>query len=190
MRTIKKWQEPIYAIGGFGPGFMYQLVLTYLLYFYRPAQARIETGALVFAPAGAYALGMLLARVLDGVLDIPIAGWTDNMKSRWGRRRPLMVLGIIPAIICFVLLWFPPFTGVNLGPDGHWANAVYIAVVSSLYFFFHTLIISRLSRKSCLMSSRVFAWQAGRRYSTPAASSWCSWLRPFCSTVLACAARP
>lgn len=141
MRTIKKWQEPIYAIGGFGPGFMYQLVLTYLLYFYRPAQARIETGALVFAPAGAYALGMLLARVLDGVLDIPIAGWTDNMKSRWGRRRPLMVLGIIPAIICFVLLWFPPFTGTNLGPDGHWANAVYIAVVSSLYFFFHTLII-------------------------------------------------
>jgi len=87
MKTIKKWQEPIYAIGGFGPGFMYQLVLTYLLYFYRPAQARIETGALVFAPAGAYALGMLLARVLDGVLDIPIAGWTDNMKSRWGRRR-------------------------------------------------------------------------------------------------------
>ena len=45
MKTIKKWQEPIYAIGGFGPGFMYQVVLTYLLYYYRPAQARIEAGA-------------------------------------------------------------------------------------------------------------------------------------------------
>jgi len=141
MKTIKKWQEPIYAIGGFGPGFMYQLVLTYLLYFYRPAQARIEAGALVFAPAAGYALGLLVARVLDGVVDIPIAGWTDNMKNRWGRRRPMMLLGIIPAIICFVLLWFPPFTGVNLGPDGHWGNAVYMAVISSLYFFFHTFII-------------------------------------------------
>ena len=140
MKTIKKWQEPIYAIGGFGPGFMYQLVLTYLLYFYRPAQARIETGALVFAPALGYAVGMFVARVLDGIVDIPIASWTDNMKSRWGRRRPLMVLGIIPVAICFVLLWFPPVIGAELGTDGHWLNAVYVAVISSLYFFFYTLI--------------------------------------------------
>ena len=28
-----------------------------------------------------------------------------------------------------------------MGPDGHWGNAVYVAVVSSLYFFFHTFII-------------------------------------------------
>jgi GPH family glycoside/pentoside/hexuronide:cation symporter len=141
MKTIKKWQEPIYAIGGFGPGFMYQVVLTYLLYYYRPAQARIEMGALVFAPAAAFAFGLLIARVLDGVVDLPIAGWTDNMRSRWGRRRPLMLLGMIPTVICFVLLWYPPFTGQSVGPDGHWGNAVYVAVVSSLYFFFHTLII-------------------------------------------------
>lgn len=141
MKTIKKWQEPIYAIGGFGPGFMYQVVLTYLLYYYRPAQARIEAGALVFAPAAAYAAGMLIARILDGIVDIPIANWTDNMKSRWGRRRPMMLLGILPAIACFVLLWFPPFTGNSLGAEGHWGNAVYVAVISSLYFFFHTFII-------------------------------------------------
>jgi len=141
MKTIKKWQEPIYAIGGFGPGFMYQVVLTYLLYFYRPAQARIAVGALVFAPAAAYAAGMFVARLLDGVVDIPIATFTDNMKSRWGRRRPVMLLGIIPTIIFFVLLWFPPVTGVNLGEDGSTLNAVYVAVISSLYFFFHTSII-------------------------------------------------
>jgi GPH family glycoside/pentoside/hexuronide:cation symporter len=141
MKTIKKWQEPLYAIGGFGPGFLYQVVLTYLLYYYRPAQSRIEMGALVFAPPAAYALGMLIARSLDGLVDIPIAGWTDNMRSRWGRRRPMMLLGLIPTVICFVLLWFPPFTGQSLGPDGNWGNAVYVAVISSLYFFFHTFII-------------------------------------------------
>ncbi len=141
MKPIKKWQEPIYAIGGFGPGFLYQVVLTYLLYFYRPALARIETGALVFAPAAAFALGMLIARILDGVVDLPIASWTDNMRSRWGRRRPMMLIGLVPTVICFFLLWYPPFTGTSLGPDGHWGNAVYVAVVSSLYFFFHTFII-------------------------------------------------
>jgi len=141
VKTIKKWQEPIYAIGGFGPGFLYQVVLTYLLYYYRPAQARIEAGALVLAPAAAYALGMLVARILDGVVDLPIASWTDNMRSRWGRRRPMMLLGLIPTVICFILLWYPPLSGTSIGPDGHWGNAVYVAVVSSLYFFFHTFII-------------------------------------------------
>lgn len=140
MKQIKKWQEPFYAVGGFGPGFMYQLVLTYLLYFYRPAQAKIAGGALVFAPAAGFALGILVARVLDGIVDIPIAGWTDNMKSKWGRRRPLMMLGFIPTIIFFVLLWFPPVTGTHLGPNGHWGNVVYVAVISTCYFFFHTMI--------------------------------------------------
>jgi len=141
MKTVKRWQEPIYAIGGFGPGFMYQIVMTYLLYYYRPAFSRVEMGAIVLAPAGAYAFGMLIARILDGVVDIPIATWTDNLKSRWGRRRPLMILGFIPTILSFLLLWYPPLTGSRLGPDGHWGNAVFIAVASSLYFFFHTLIV-------------------------------------------------
>lgn len=141
MKVVKRWQEPIYAIGGFGPGFMYQIVMTYLLYYYRPAFTRIEAGALVLAPAGAYAFGMLVARILDGVVDIPIATWTDNLKSKWGRRRPLMVLGFIPTILSFLLLWYPPITGNRLGADGHWGNVVFIAIASSVYFFFHTLII-------------------------------------------------
>lgn len=141
MKQIKKWQEPIYAIGGFGPGFLYQITLTYLLYFYRPAQENIAKGALVLAPAVGYAAGMLIARIIDGVVDIPIAAWTDNMKSRWGRRRPLMVLGLVPMAISFVLLWYPPITGESLGVNGHWGNAVYVAVMSSIFFFFYTLMI-------------------------------------------------
>ena len=141
MKQLKKWQEPIYAIGGFGPGFLYQVMLTYTLYFYRPAQERLATGAAIFAPAAGYALAMLVARILDGVVDIPIAAWTDNMRSRWGRRRPLMVLGFIPMLVTYALLWYPPITGESLGTDGHWGNGLYVAVMSSLFFFFYTLVI-------------------------------------------------
>lgn len=140
MKQIKKWQEPIYAIGGFGPGFLYQLVLTYLLYYYRPAQENVAAGALILAPAGGYAAGMLVARVLDGFVDLPIAIWTDNMRSRWGRRRPLMLIGLIPTAIAFILLWYPPITGESIGINGHWGNAAYVAVVSSIFFFCYTLI--------------------------------------------------
>jgi GPH family glycoside/pentoside/hexuronide:cation symporter len=141
MKQIKKWQEPIYAIGGFGPGFLYQIVLTYLLFYYRPAQQLAGKGAVFFAPAIGFAVGMFVARLLDGIIDIPIATWTDNMKSRWGRRRPLMVIGLIPTAITFILLWYPPITGNSLGANGHWGNAAYVAIVSSLFFFFYTLII-------------------------------------------------
>ena len=141
MKPLKKWQEPIYAMGGFGPGFLYQIVLTYLLFYYRPAKSLVEAGAVVLAPAVGYAVGMFVARVLDGVIDLPIASWTDNMKSKWGRRRPLMLLGIVPTAITFILLWYPPVTGKTLGANGHWGNATYVAIVSSLFFFFYTLII-------------------------------------------------
>lgn len=141
MKKLKRWQEPIYALGSFGPGFMYQIVMTYLLYYYRPATAQIEAGALVLAPTGAYAIGMLAARILDGLVDIPIATWTDNLKSRWGRRRPLMVIGLIPTVATFILLWYPPLTGLHLEEFGHWGNAIYASVLSTIYFFFHTLII-------------------------------------------------
>lgn len=165
MKQIKKWQEPFYAIGGFGPGFMYQLVLTYLLYYYRPSEANIAAGALVFAPAAGYALGMLIARILDGVVDIPIASWTDNLRSKWGRRRPLMVLGIIPAIIFFILLWYPPITGASLGANGNWGNVLYVAIVSTGYFFFHTLLtVPYLASLSEIVTDensrvRVASWQ-------------------------------
>ena len=141
MKRLEKWQEPIYAIGSLGPGCLYQVMILYLLYFYRPAQERVVAGAVIFAPAAGYAAGMLIARALNGVVEIPLATWTDNMRSRLGRRRPLMLIGFVPLVITFALLWYPPLTGGSLGPDGHWGNALYVTVMSSLFLFFYTMII-------------------------------------------------
>lgn len=46
-----------------------------------------------------------LPRLFDAVTD-PIMGFiTDNTKSRWGRRRPYIVVGAILSGIIFALLW-------------------------------------------------------------------------------------
>lgn len=46
-----------------------------------------------------------LPRLFDAITD-PIMGFiTDNTKSRWGRRRPYIVLGAILSGIIFALLW-------------------------------------------------------------------------------------
>lgn len=46
-----------------------------------------------------------LPRLLDAVTD-PIMGFiTDNTRSRWGRRRPYIVLGAILSGVLFALMW-------------------------------------------------------------------------------------
>ena len=45
----------------------------------------------------------LLARILDGIIDIPMAAFTDKLRSRFGRRRPSLVIGLIPLILSYLL---------------------------------------------------------------------------------------
>ncbi|WP_026377350.1 MFS transporter [Aestuariibacter salexigens] len=46
-----------------------------------------------------------LPRLFDALTD-PIMGFiTDNTRSRWGRRRPYIVIGAILSGVCFALLW-------------------------------------------------------------------------------------
>jgi GPH family glycoside/pentoside/hexuronide:cation symporter len=46
-------------------------------------------------------------KVFDGIIDIPLSTFTDNLRRRWGRRRPAILLGYIPLLIAYVLFLFP-----------------------------------------------------------------------------------
>jgi len=161
MRPLKKWQEPVYALGSLGPGILNQMVLGWVLFYYRPSEAEVSrTGALVLISASAASAVWIVARILDGVCDIPIASWTDNFRSRWGRRRPMMVIGLIPMAAAFLLLWNPPARA------GHWLNALWMAVCSSAFFFFYTfVVVPYLAVLSEIASDehsrlRIASWQA------------------------------
>ena len=136
MKPLKKWQEPIYALGSLGPNILNNIVLSWILFYYRPSEAEVEReGALLLVGAAAVSAVWIAARLIDGVCDIPIASWTDNLRSRWGRRRPMMAIGLIPMAIAFALIWYPPVQGE------HWANALWMAFFSSAFFFFYTFIV-------------------------------------------------
>lgn len=53
--------------------------------------------------ASVWSIMIAISKVLDGVIDIPFAGWTDKLKSRWGKRRPAILIGMIPMMIAYVL---------------------------------------------------------------------------------------
>jgi len=163
MKQLKRWQEPLYGIGGFGATLMYQVAMSYILAFYVPTASDLAKGAVVLAPPALFGALFFVARMLDGVVDIPIATWTDNLRSRFGRRRPFMALGFLPMVVTFVLMWFPPVTAPT--PGGSALNTVYVALMSVLFFFFYTMMaVPYLSALSEIVPDersrvRVASWQ-------------------------------
>jgi len=77
----------------------------------------------------------------------------------------MMLLGMIPAAIAFVFLWYPPVSGASLAENGSTVNAIYIAAMSSVFFFFYTLMtvpyLASLSEivKDETSRVRVASWQ-------------------------------
>lgn len=51
-------------------------------------------------------LGLSIARLWDAVFDPIVGNWSDKMDTRWGRRKPLMLAGILGAAITFVSMFF------------------------------------------------------------------------------------
>jgi glycoside/pentoside/hexuronide:cation symporter, GPH family len=53
-------------------------------------------------------LAILTALVCDAISDPIVGYWSDNFRSRWGRRHPMMYASAIPVALSFFLLWSPP----------------------------------------------------------------------------------
>jgi len=58
----------------------------------------------------AFWLGVILIipRLWDAVSDPLIGHFSDNLRTRWGRRRPLLLVGGIAVAVSFVVMWWVP----------------------------------------------------------------------------------
>lgn len=71
-------------------------------------------------------LALTLALVVDAISDPIVGYWSDNFRSRWGRRHVFMYASALPVSVCYFLLWVPP-----KGWSGD-ALFVYLAVLAVL----------------------------------------------------------
>lgn len=79
-----------------------------------------------------YAVG--LPRILDAIIDPLIGNFSDNLRTRWGRRRPLIFLGCVFASLLVGLLFSPP-RGFN-GDQLFWWFLVMCCIFYVAYAFF------------------------------------------------------
>jgi len=78
-------------------------------------------------------LALSIPRLLDAFADPLIGGISDNFQSRYGRRKPFMVVGGIGAGLTFALLW--------MMPHGWSGNAYFwwFLIISIIFFLFASL---------------------------------------------------
>ena len=93
------WQKILYASGSLGVALSYQAFATYIQFFY------ID---ILGVKASLVGIGWSIYGIWNAVND-PLAGYfSDNTRSRFGRRIPWIASTFIPVGLLFYLLWVPP----------------------------------------------------------------------------------
>lgn len=136
----KKWKEFLYAFTGFGPNFLMVLMGAYFTDAINPSALgegsyqAIMSGTCFILPA-VFPMLYAIAKAFDGIIDVPFAYITDTLSTKWGRRRPTILVCMIPMIVSFAMCWLPVFGTNQLG------NTIWITAWSLVFFSTYTMCL-------------------------------------------------
>ncbi|MBQ9803543.1 MAG: MFS transporter, partial [Lentisphaeria bacterium] len=88
-----------WGLGGWADNYTFVIVNTLFLFLY------VDYFHMDPVLAG---MALAIPRVFDAITDPIIGNWSDNFRSRWGRRRPLIAVGVVGCAILLPLYWLPP----------------------------------------------------------------------------------
>ena len=106
--------------------------------------------------AGVAGLLLLLSKLYDAVTD-PLMGWiTDRTKSKWGRRRPWLIIGGVGTAMAFIYLFNVP-SNISV------ITAIFIGLIaySTFYTIFNVPYLAMPAEMSTLPleRTRLVAWR-------------------------------
>lgn len=76
---------------------------------------------------------LMLLRAWDALTDPVMGNISDNTRTRWGRRRPYLLVGAITTALLYPLFWYMP------EHYGETAKAAYLIIVGIVFFTSFTL---------------------------------------------------
>ncbi|MHA1254207.1 MAG: MFS transporter [Promethearchaeota archaeon] len=119
-----KGQKWSFGMGSFSQWFVQVSFNVWVFSFYFTA---------VGLPVAWIMLAYIIWTVWNAIND-PLIGYiSDRTQTRWGRRKPFIILGTIPVLIIEIILWMPP-------TDSHFVTFLYLLLMLVLYDTFYTMI--------------------------------------------------
>lgn len=94
-----------YAMGAIAYGIKDNGFSVFLLLYYNQ---------IIGLDAGLVGLMLLLALLLDALIDPAVGHWSDRTRTRWGRRHPWLYISALPIFLGWLALWMPPDVGQEL----------------------------------------------------------------------------
>lgn len=133
----KRWQVYLYGCTGLGINMLNLIVGSYLCSALLVGGFDLNAKEWTYLNkdiviAGLWSVFILIAKVLDGVIDIPVSSVLDKIRSKWGRRRPGILIGFIPMIIAYLLFLVP------LNKEATLLNTIWFAAVLCIYYVTYT----------------------------------------------------
>ena len=81
-----------------------------------------------------WSIMVTLAKVIDAVIDIPLATFSDRLGTKWGKRRPALLMGLIPMMLAYAAFLNPLSWNEN-----SMLNTIWLGVILAIFFVFYTL---------------------------------------------------
>ena len=138
-KLTKRWQIILYGCSGIGVNMLNIIVGSYLCSaLLIGGFAQEDVGFWTYIDKDLVIAGLWMAlsagmKILDGIIDVPFSSFTDNLKTRWGRRRPSILMGYIPTVIAFLLFLIP----LDQGPTV--LNTIWFALLLGVFYGAYTL---------------------------------------------------
>lgn len=141
-RRLTRLEILLYSTGNFGISIVNASILGFVLFFYlTEGMTGISLHPLVIGALVGTAL--MVGRIVDALVN-PLVGWaSDNTRwKRWGRRRPFVLVGLIPMTLSFIFLFNPPLFLLSLFPDGlgEILLIIYLFVIISIFDALFTFV--------------------------------------------------
>lgn len=105
MATASFKSKLAYSSGNLSVNLIAQAFASYIIFYY--------VDVLGVRP-GLISAAMVIHGIVNAVLNPLFGHLSDRTKSRWGRRIPYMMFGMVPLAALFTLIWFPVGTGNTL----------------------------------------------------------------------------
>ena len=143
----KRWKEVLFAATGFGPNLLMVLMMAYFTDAVIPTGLKADIGfwsygGTIIVSTIIFPILWTIGRVFDGVVDVPLAAFTDNLKNKTGKRWIAILIAVVPMVISFALCWIPIFgRSGDLSLGKQIGNSIWIFFWSIVFFASYTLAL-------------------------------------------------